>query len=177
MDDWTPLLAEANSGDGRAYAAFLRAITPVLRGIVRARAGGLGDAVCEDVVQEVLLAVHLKRHTWQPGSPVRPWLYAIARYKVVDAFRARGSKVEVPIEEFDEILVAEPGPDPTEAADMAKMIGLLDDRAGRLVRMIGIEGASAAEAGQALNMTEGAVRVALHRAFRTLAALRERHLK
>jgi DNA-directed RNA polymerase specialized sigma24 family protein len=42
--------------------------------------------------------------------------------------------------------------------------------------MIGIEGASAAEAGQALNMTEGAVRVALHRAFKTLAALRERHL-
>ena len=177
MDDWATMLARANAGDGRAYAGFLRAITPTLRGIVRARAGGLGEAVCEDVLQEVLLAVHLKRHTWQPGAPVRPWLYAITRYKVVDAFRARGSKVELPIEDFDEILVAEPGPDPTEAGDMARMIAMLDDRSGRLVRMIGIEGASAAEAGQALNMTEGAVRVALHRAFRTLAALRERHLK
>lgn len=177
MDDWGTLLAAANSGDSRAYAAFLRTITPVMRGIVRAKAGGLGEAICEDVLQEVLLAVHLKRHTWQVGAPVRPWLYAIARYKVVDAFRARGGKVEVPIEDFDEILAAEAGPDPTEAADMAKMIGLLDDRSGRLVRMIGIEGSSAAEAGQALNMTEGAVRVALHRAFKTLAALRERHLK
>ena len=176
MDDWATMLAEANAGDGKAYTGFLRTITPVLRGIVRAKAGGLGQAVCEDVLQEVLLAVHLKRHTWQAGAPVRPWLYAIARYKVVDAFRARGGKVEVPIEDFDEILAAEAGPDPTEAADMAKMIGMLDDRSGRLVRMIGIEGASAAEAGQALNMTEGAVRVALHRAFKTLASLRERHL-
>jgi RNA polymerase sigma-70 factor (ECF subfamily) len=177
MDDWGSLLALANTGDSRAYAAFLRTITPVLRGVVRAKAGGLGEAVCEDVLQEVLLAVHLKRHTWQEGAPVRPWLYAIARYKVVDAFRARGGRVEVPIEDFDEVFAAEAGPDPTEAADMAKMIGLLDDRSGRIVRMIGIEGASTAEAGQALNMTEGAVRVALHRAFKTLASLRERHMK
>lgn len=177
MDDWSVLLAEANAGDSAAYTTFLRVITPVLRGVVRAKGGSLGEAVCEDVLQEVLLAVHLKRHTWQVGAPVRPWLYAIARYKVADAFRARGGKVEVPIEDFDEILAAEAGPDPTEAADMAKMIGLLDDRAGRLVRMIGIEGASAAEAGQALNMTEGAVRVALHRAFKTLVVLRERHVR
>lgn len=177
MDDWGSLLASANTGDSRAYAAFLRTITPVLRGVVRAKGGGLGEAVCEDVLQEVLLAVHLKRHTWQEGAPVRPWLYAIARYKVVDAFRARGGRVEVPIEDFDEVFAAEAGPDPTEGADMAKMIGLLDDRSGRIVRMIGIEGASTAEAGQALNMTEGAVRVALHRAFKTLASLRERHLK
>ncbi|PLL10096.1 sigD protein [Tabrizicola sp. TH137] len=177
MDDWSNLLAAANAGDNKSYATFLHKITPVLRGVVRARGGGLSDAACEDVLQEVLLAVHLKRHTWQTNAPVRPWLYAIARYKVVDAFRARGGKIEVPIEDFNEILEAEAGPDPTEAADMAKMIGLLDDRSGRLVRMIGIEGASTAEAGRVLNMTEGAVRVALHRAFKTLAALRERHLK
>jgi RNA polymerase sigma-70 factor (ECF subfamily) len=176
-DDWGSLLALANTGDGKAYATFLRMITPVLRGIVRARGNGLGEAQCEDVLQEVLLAVHLKRHTWQTGSPVRPWLYAITRYKVVDAFRARGGKLEIPIEDFDDTLPAEADPDPTEAGDMARMIGMLDDRSGRIVRMIGIEGASAAEAGQALNMTEGAVRVALHRAFKALAALRERHMR
>jgi RNA polymerase sigma factor (sigma-70 family) len=177
MDDWITLLSHANAGDERAYARFLRTITPVLRGIVRTRGARLGDAICEEVLQDVLLAVHLKRHTWQTGAPVRPWLYAIARYKVVDAFRARGCRVELPITEFSETLVAEAGPDPTEAADMARMIGFLDERSRHLVRLIGIEGASAAEAGAALNMTEGAVRVALHRAFKTLAALRERHLE
>ena len=177
MDDWATLLSAANAGDTRAYTAFLRAITPVLRGVVWAKGNGLGDAVCEDVLQEVLLAVHLKRHSWRAGAPVRPWLYAIARYKVVDAFRVRGTRVEVPVEDFGEVLAADCGPDPTEAGDMAKMIGLLDDRSRLIVRMIGIEGASTAEVGQTLGMTEGAVRVALHRAFKTLAALRERHLK
>jgi RNA polymerase sigma factor (sigma-70 family) len=177
VDVWGQLLAAANAGDSRAYAQFLRTVTPVLRGIVRTRGGGLGDAGCEDVLQEVLLAVHLKRHTWLPGAPVRPWLYAITRYKVVDAFRARGRKIDVPIEDFTEILAAEEGPDPTEAADMAKMIGMLDGRSAEIVRKIGLEGASVTETGSALAMSEGAVRVALHRALKTLAVLRERHVK
>lgn len=167
----------ANSGDSQAYARFLRAVAPVLRGVVRAKGAGLGEAGCEDVLQEVLLAVHLKRHTWQVGAPVRPWLYAIARYKVIDAFRARGRGINLPIEDFTDDLAADAGPDPTEAADMAKMIGMLDGRSAKIVQMIGMEGASTHEAGQALQMTEGAVRVALHRAFKALAVLRERHVK
>ncbi len=177
MDEWSRLLTQANTGDARAYEQFLRAITPVLRGIVRARGPGLGEAGCEDVVQDVLLAVHLKRHTWKVGSPVRPWLYAITRYKVADAFRARGRRVDLSIEDFAEDLVAEDAPDPTEAADMDKMIGMLDGRSAEIVRMIGLNGASTAETGRALSMSEGAVRVALHRAMKTLAALRERHVK
>jgi RNA polymerase sigma factor (sigma-70 family) len=176
MDDWVDLLEAARSGDTRAYARFLQTVTPVLRGVVRARGRGLGEDICEDVVQEVLLAIHLKRHTWAHGTPVRPWLYAIARYKVVDAFRARGRRIDLPIEAFAETLAADAGPDPTEAMDMGRMIGLLDTRASEIVRKIGVEGASIAETGQALNMSEGAVRVALHRAFKELARLRERHL-
>jgi RNA polymerase sigma factor (sigma-70 family) len=176
-DDWGQLLAAANNGDSRAYSSFLQTVAPVLRGVIRARGAGLGEADCEDVVQEVLLAIHLKRHTWQAGTRVRPWLYAIARYKVVDAFRARGRSIDLPIDAFADDLAAEVGPDPTEASDMAKMIGMLDSRSAVIVRKIGLEGASAAETGEALNLSEGAVRVALHRAFKTLAGLRERHIE
>ena len=177
MDDWGKLLTAANAGDSRAYARFLQAVAPVLRGVIRAKGAGLGAATCEDVLQEVLLAIHLKRHTWQPEAPVRPWLYAVTRYKVVDAFRARGSKIDLPIEDFADVLAADAGPDPTEAADMAKMIGMLDSRSAEIVRKIGLEGASVAETGQALMMSDGAVRVALHRALKTLASLRDRHVK
>lgn len=175
-DDWATLLDAARGGDSRAYAAFLQAVTPVLRGVVRARGRGLGEETCEDVVQEVLLAIHLKRHTWVTGTAVRPWLYAIARYKVVDAFRARGRRIDLPIEDFTETLAADASPDPTEAMDIGRMIGLLDPRASDIVRRIGVDGESFAEAGAALQMTEGAVRVALHRAFKDLARLRKRHL-
>jgi RNA polymerase sigma-70 factor (ECF subfamily) len=177
VDAWGQLLAAANGGDARAYARFLQTVTPVLRGIVRAKGGGLGEAGCEDVLQEVLLAVHLKRHTWDTAAPVRPWLYAITRYKVVDAFRARGRKIDLPIEDFADVLAAEAGPDPTEAADMDKMIGMLDGRSAEIVRKIGLEGVSVAETAAALTMSDGAVRVALHRALKTLAILRERHVK
>jgi RNA polymerase sigma-70 factor (ECF subfamily) len=176
-EDWATLLVAANAGDGRAYARFLHAITPVLRGVVRARGQGMGDAQCEDILQDVLLAIHLKRHTWQQDAPVRPWLYAIARYKVIDAFRARGRKVDLPIEDFADTLRAETGPDPTERADVEKMISMLDPRSARIVRGIGLEGASFAETGAALKMNEGAVRVALHRALKMLAALRLRHVE
>ncbi len=177
IDEWGRLLLAANAGDARAYARFLTMITPVLRGVVKARSGDLGPATCEDILQEVLLAVHLKRHTWLPDSPVRPWLYAIARYKVVDAFRARGRRIDLPLEGFTDQLAAAADTDLTEAADMAKMIGLLDDRSAEIVRKIGLEGASIIETGMALTMSEGAVRVALHRAFKRLAVLRERHVK
>ncbi|MFN3721562.1 MAG: sigma-70 family RNA polymerase sigma factor [Paracoccaceae bacterium] len=176
-DDWGVLLTAALGGDSRAYARFLRAITPVLRGIVRSRGAALGEAGCEDVLQEVLLALHLKRHTWQVGTPVRPWLYAITRYKVIDAFRARGRRIDVPIDDFIDVLPAEAGPDPTQAADVDKMIGMLDPRAAHLVRQVGLEGDSMAEVGAKLDMTDGAVRVALHRAFKQLAELRKRHVE
>lgn len=177
VDEWGRLLAAGNAGDARSYALFLHAVTPVLRGIVRAKGGGLGEATCEDVLQEVLLAIHLKRHTWDSAAPVRPWLYAIARYKVIDALRVRGRKVELPLADFADVLEEQAGPDPTEAADMAKLIGMLDGRSATIIRKIGLEGESVAATGAMLKMSDGAVRVALHRALKALAVLRERHVK
>lgn len=166
------LLRAANRGDERAYAAFLRAVAPIVRGVARARGPGLAPDVIEDIVQETLLAIHRKRHTWREDLPVRPWLHAIVRYKVVDAFRARGRRVELPIEDFAAVLPAEPGADPTERSDVERVIGRLDPRSARIVRAIGLEGASVAETSAALAMTETAVRVALHRALKRLARLR-----
>jgi RNA polymerase sigma factor (sigma-70 family) len=176
-DDWAPLLRAANAGDTRAYADFLRAVTPVLRGLVRARGHALGASACEDILQEVLLALHVKRQTWDPAFPVRPWVYAIARHKVTDAFRARGSRIEIAVEDFAEVLAAPPERDPTEARDVEKMLGMLDPRAAAIVRGIGLDGATIAETGARHGLTEGAVRVALHRALKQLAALRERHVR
>ncbi len=168
------LLLAANRGDAQAYAAFLQAVAPIVRGVARARGTGLGADVWEDIVQETLLAIHLKRHTWREDAPVRPWLYAIVRYKVVDAFRARGRRVHVQIDDLAEVIPAPPGEDPTQKGDVERMIARLDPRAARIVRAIGIEGAEVAEVAAAHDMTETAVRVALHRGLKKLAQLRER---
>ena len=176
-EPWDDMMRAANRGDQRAYARLLTAITPVVRGIVRARGAALGPDGAEDVVQEVLLTIHLKRQTWREDAPLRPWLYAVTRHKVIDAFRARGQRIDLPVEDLAEVLAAPEGADPFEASDMARVIDRLEPRAARIVRSIGIDGASAAETGVALGMTEGAVRVALHRALKTLAQLRERMIE
>lgn len=174
---WEDLMRAANRGDQRCYAQLLQAITPVVRGIVRARGGALGPEGCEDVVQDVLLTIHLKRQSWREDAPFRPWLYAVTRHKVVDAFRARGRRIDLSVDDFAEVLAAPPDPDPFEARDMDRVINELDPRAAQIVRAIGIDGDSAADTGARLGMTEGAVRVALHRALKSIAQLRERMIE
>lgn len=175
--DWAERLKAANRGDERSYEIFLRSATPVIRGIVRARGTGLGEATGEDVVQEVLMALHAKRHTWRENEPVQPWLYAIVRYKIVDAYRRRGRSIDVPIDEFAATLPAPEPADPTEASDMARVIDALDKRSAGIVRAIGLEGATVRETGTRFGMKEAAVRVALHRAMRRLAKLRGRMIE
>ena len=175
--DWADWLRAANRGDRRAYARLLHEVTPVIRGIVRARGGGLGPEACEDVVQEVLLAVHAKRHTWRECDPVQPWLYAIARYKVADAFRSRRRRMSVPLEDFAEVLAAPDETDPTLRSDALRMVAELDERSSAIVRAISLDGASISETSESLGMKEGTVRVALHRGLKKLASLRGRMIE
>ena len=58
-------------------------------------------------MQETLIAIHLKRHTWIESEPFGPWMRAIARHKFIDAMRRLGRRVQVPIEDFENLLSAE----------------------------------------------------------------------
>jgi RNA polymerase sigma factor (sigma-70 family) len=157
-------------GDSRAYEQLLVLLTVGLRSVVhgRARAAGL-DA--EDVVQEVLLALHLKRGTWKTGTPVAPWVAAIARNKIVDALRRRGQRTEVSIESVVETLWTENGDDGRDAKDVEHMLERLNDRQRQVVRAVSLEGYSAHEGAQRLQMSEVAVRVTLHRSLKALATI------
>src|ERR1700746_2394562 len=109
----------AISGDNAAYQRLLRAVTPVLRAGARrglARAGQPVDQ-SEDIVQDILLAVHLKRHTWDVSAPFAPWLFAIARNKLIDALRRRGRRVFVNIDDFAETLPEQPKGETASAAE------------------------------------------------------------
>jgi RNA polymerase sigma-70 factor (ECF subfamily) len=173
--EWAALLRAANGGDGRAYARFLQELAPVLRGLVRARARAAPPDTQEDIVQEVLLAVHLKRHTWREDRPLRPWLWAIARHKVADAFRARGASVHLDIADVVEVLPAEPGPAATW--DAHRLLDRLEPRSADIVRSVSLAGEKPSTVGQRLHMSEGAVRVALHRALKRLSALAQATLR
>lgn len=117
------------------------------------------------------MAIHAKRHTWREAEPVSPWLYAIARYKVSDAWRRRRGSAPVPIHDLEEVLAAEEIGDVTAGRDLGRLLAGIDDRSARIVRAVGVEGETAGEVGARLGMSEGAVRVAFHRA---MTRLRER---
>lgn len=170
---WGEWMRSALDGDAVAYRRLLEALTPVLRSAAQrgfARAG-MGSADVEDVVQEALLAIHLKRHTWDRTQPLMPWVVTIARHKLIDAMRRRGRRTELPVEDFAEILPTPPVRDPAEARDVDRLLEGLGPRQREIVRSISVEDQSISMTARRLEMSEGAVRVALHRGLKTLAAL------
>jgi RNA polymerase sigma factor (sigma-70 family) len=167
---WTTLMEQSVDGDSSAYQHLLGLLSRALRVAVRARAAAAGlDA--DDVVQEVLLALHLKRGTWVRGTPVAPWVAAIARNKVVDALRRRGQRTEVSIESVVETLTGNEGDNGGDAHDLQKLLARLNERQREVVRAVSLEGYSAQEAAALLQMSEVAVRVTLHRSLKALAAI------
>lgn len=170
--EWAELMRAANSGDAAAYERLLRELTPALRAMARgtvARAGATVDA--EDIVQETLIAVHLKRHTWIPTEPLGPWLRAIARHKAIDALRRRGRHVHVPIDDFENLLPAEDPAPEFPRRDLERHLSHLPPRQREVIQSIALDGNSIRTTAGRFNMSEGAVRVALHRGVAALAAL------
>lgn len=173
-EEWSRWMRGAIGGDEAAYLAFLRSVTPHLRTIARSRcrAWGMPATDAEDVVQDVLVTVHLKRCTWDQTRPIGPWLATIVRNRTVDLQRRRGGgRITVPIDDVLETLGTETDDEADDLADAERLIGRLKDPARDIVRSISLGGAGVNETAKRLKMTEGAVRVALHRALKTLAAL------
>lgn len=169
------MLAERR-GDAVAYEAFLRDFAASMRRIITLhfRRMSLGTGEVEDVVQEVLIAVHAKRNQWDARRPLVPWLNAIARYKAVDAMRrlqrqTRG-RVDLSDEEWSTLFVSTDPRHDREAVDVEKLLSELPTGQQAALRAVALEGASHREAADRLGTTEGAVRVAFHRSLKKLMA-------
>jgi RNA polymerase sigma-70 factor (ECF subfamily) len=176
LNDLSALMRSARRGDDEAYRRLLGEVTVWLRVVVRRGlvSAGRGSADNEDIVQETLLAMHLKRDTWDEARPIAPWLRAIARHKLADHLRRRGFTDHVDIDDFanaPELAVYDDAP---AVMDSGRLLESLPERQRRIVQEISLEGRRAADVAQRLGMSEGAVRVSLHRALKALAALYRR---
>lgn len=172
-DELRPLLLLALAGDNLAYARFLGRSAAHLRAFFRRRLAAFPDDV-EDVVQETLLAVHNYRHTWRPTERLTPWLYAIARYKLVDLLRSHAPRRarEISIDDVleDGALQASDGDAATARRDLARLLETLPDRMRMAIVHVKIEGLSVAEAAVRTGMSVSAVKVGIHRGLKKLAA-------
>ena len=165
------LMRAAIGGDAAGYAEFLGVAAVLVRRLARRKLAENGVVSPEDVVQETLLAIHTKRHTWRQAEPILPWLLTIARYKVVDVYRRKGSRVFVDVDDVAELLAAPDAP-MADASDrhLERALAGLSDGQQRVVRSIGVDGRSISETAKEFGMKETAVRVAFHRGLATIAA-------
>lgn len=152
----------------------------MLRRLIRSRLAraGLGVEETEDVVQEILIGLHGKRHTWDATRPFMPWLFTITRYKFIDASRrlSREAKrrVNLTMEEMTEIFEA-PIEDPDRTlSDIDRYLADLPQGQRQVVRALGVDGATVRATAEQLRTSEGSVRVSYHRGLRRLMAKAQR---
>lgn len=174
---WATAMRNERSGDRSAYEQFLRELSAHLRRTVRyrLRAFGLNAAEAEDVVQDALIAIHTRRDQWDPARPLLPWLNAIARYKLIDSARrlrkeARG-RVDLDDEQWADLQAFDQDATDASGVDVERLLSELPPGQQSVARAIGLDGASPREAAATLGMKEGAVRVAFHRALKSLIAM------
>jgi RNA polymerase sigma-70 factor, ECF subfamily len=169
--DWSILMAHAQAGNQDAYRRLLVEITPYVRSIA---VKGHGDpADIEDSVQDVLLTVHAVRHTYDPTRPFGPWLVAIANRRVIDRLRRQGRTTarETPLTEEHETFAA-PAANYDEAACADRALRDAIERlpAGQrdAIRLLKLQEMSLKEAAGATGMSVAALKVATHRAMKSL---------
>lgn len=156
------------AGDGAAQERLLRALAPILRDFFRRRMQGLADDV-EDLVQETLISVHTRRASYDRDRPFTPWLYAIARHRLVDHLRRR--KPTIRLEECETLLVAQGFEGAVGAKlDVDRLLDKVSAKQARAIRDIHIDGLTVAEASQRSSMGKSDVKVSVHRGLKALAA-------
>jgi RNA polymerase sigma-70 factor, ECF subfamily len=171
--DWGSLMVRAQDGDRDAYRALLTEMTPYLRAMAARRFKESSDA--EDAVQDVLLTVHAIRHTYDPGRPFGPWLVTIANRRIIDRLRrqirARSREIEfLPEHEtfspdaanlvFDDASA--------DAAALHAAIAALTPDQRLAIDLLKLKEMSLKEAALASGRSVSALKVAVHRAIKSL---------
>lgn len=165
------LLLQGLAADAQTYERFLSVLSTHLRAFLRRRLAQWPDEV-EDLVQETLLAVHNQRHTYRADMPVTAWAHAIARYKLVDWFRAhavRGAR-NVPLDSVEELFSTQDADAAQARRDLALLLGSLPDKQRLPIQHVKLEGLSVVETAQLTGLSESAVKVGVHRGLKALAA-------
>lgn len=166
------LMLRAQKGEEEAYAEMLILLTAAARSYVRSRAGQ-PVAWVDDAVQEILVAVHQSRHTFDSSRPFAPWFYAIARNRFVDVLRReqRIRRHEIRGATWPEPASAEDGLARVDMDAVRHALALLPPRQREVVEALKLRDERVRDIATRLAMTVTSVKVTAHRGYRTLRRL------
>src|SRR5579871_2550427 len=163
LDRWMERYQQANP---EAPAALVGALSPALLRFFKSQVSSREQA--DDLLQETWLRIHRVRHTYRPGEPVLPWIYAIARRVRVDGYRRtrRITLHETRMELLSEL------PAPAQALNLVPafetLVAALPDAQREVVTMLKVGGLTLEEVARATSSTVGAVKQKAHRAYERL---------
>jgi RNA polymerase sigma-70 factor (ECF subfamily) len=161
------LLTRSQAGDQAAYEGFLREASGVLRAFLARRMSSASDRV-EDVLQETLLSIHRARHSFLPGRPVGPWLYAICEHRMAEFYRRhrRILAVEAPsdLQEIAAVDAAEPESEGLGAA-IREALGKLPHKQRWIIERLKLHDLSVKEVAVQSGMSESAVKITAFRGY------------
>ncbi len=171
---WGQWMAFAQAGDKTAYHRLLKDIVPYLRSLSRRLVGNESDV--EDAVQEILIVVHDIRHTYEPQRPFKPWLKTIATRRCIDLLRKRTRRLQHELaQETDWSHLEGNDATPEQALDRGQQDHALGEAVDRLpvrqreaIRLLRISELSLCEAAAQSDQSIGSLKVACHRALKSL---------
>ena len=174
-DNLAALMKLSLNGDKRAYANLLQETSQLLRPFLAKRLSFTNEV--DDLLQEILLSIHKARHTYDGDRPYKPWVYAIARFRLQDYLRAHYADHlhhADDLSEMEEYL----HDDVTESAisyeSISGEVEKLPEKQATILRLMHHEGYTAKEVAEKMGMNESAVKVAAHRAYKILREKLER---
>jgi RNA polymerase sigma-70 factor (ECF subfamily) len=156
-------------GDNAAMAALLMAVAPLLRRYCASQLSRYGRRDwAEDMVQEVMLTLHLKLHTFDTAMSFTAWMQAIAKHKIIDTLR-RERMVQVPIEEAEACTSNDESA--TARRDLEQLLTRLKPPAGEIIHALKVDGVSVKDLAGRFATSESNIKVIVHRGLRQLARL------
>lgn len=166
------LVCRALDGDDGAYEHFLLDVSKLLRAFFYRKLVERDRAHVEDLVQEALLAVHLHRRSYDRMRPIGAWLYAIARYKLVDHFRKHPSvRSFVPIDAVADLFAVEAADAGDPSRDISALLATLPAKQSQAIRLVKLEDLTAKQAAAQMGVSEADVKISIHRGLKKLMTL------
>jgi RNA polymerase sigma-70 factor (ECF subfamily) len=179
------LLGRFQRGETEVFGPLVKRYERELFGYLRRYLGE--DGLAEDVFQNTFLRLYEKIDKYEPGRPVRPWIYAIATHQAIDALRRAGRQPTISLDQNNHLeavvddpgalasLLAAKGPDPLEQMDLRerqqlvrRSIDKLPDHLKLVVLLSYYQGLKYKEIAEVLEVPVGTVKSRLHFALRRL---------
>lgn len=167
-----PLWLDALDGDSQSYEMALTLIAKRLRGYFARRLQAM-PAEVEDLVQETLMAIHLKRATYDSSYSVTGWALAIGKYKLFDFWRRheRTTRLHDDLDDVDVNELVAQQPEPGTPHDLDVLLHKLPPAQRTAIELTKLHGMTAAQAAQISGMSISAIKVNVHRGMKRLSDL------